>query len=793
MDSSVNRTVDTLWEDVRKFQLELKSMETSLPEELFNEYSKELNELENELRGLPDGTSPFFIQDFLGRLVSFELKLKGPSNRNLNEITKTANRTKFEEGLAGIEERLNNGDSDAEALLSLAEERWYKIKDSYDNAESSKILEKIAELHLKVFIKKVQVNREVDVLNLPKIKTHEECLAIINMLTNKSVDAVSQMQIDNFLDEIMIRTENGIEVNRDRLKELLVTEKFWEVLSDTKGIRIKGETIKKEEPVKNDEVVPQDNNDEKLKYIAKKYKVKYKKLKEAEDETVLIIKNERGRFIITTELTSDNVRNAVVAMSHGVIQEVPEEERKIIETTEYDRKVERISKKYGIPVSKLDPGKYRATFIYTDAYDVYRTFKLNKNFKMGYYNGEFVGPSDIVAVIMNRDLLVVKEHELEGLYRLHTSDLVLPENVQKIGFAAFGGLTFMWADGETLEIPENTDVDEYAFGMNNTRHVKIKRIKVEEREGIKISEYDRKLQMMSEELDLPLVSLNPGKYRKIVVTFGGGALRLNNVSNEVASNKIIAVIMNRNESTIFENEFEDTTWLKLDKLVLPENLQHIGRRAFHNSNIKGTLELPDYVVVSDDAFDSDITIKRISTKKEETKHEEMDIYKKQVMELAQKYDIDVANLYPGDYRMTVICRSVSEPPYPLHVNKIGKDEHGIENIIAVIFNRDLTETKTDECSYLPALTDVVFGDKLKVIDYNSFFRTGLKGEIVLPESVHVVGGGAFDSCDKLEKVIVPNKDCKVYYNNPKIVIQKEGRRCRDLNNSSPNDGNIGEH
>ena len=91
----------------------------------------------------------------------------------------------------------------------------------------------------------------------------------------------------------------------------------------------------------------------------------------------------------------------------------------------------------------------------------------------------------------------------------------------------------------------------------------------------------------------------------LIAGFECGQNALNNVSNEVASNKIIAVIMNRNESTIFENEFEDTTWLKLDKLVLPENLQHIGRRAFHNSNIKGTLELPDYVVVSDDAFDSD--------------------------------------------------------------------------------------------------------------------------------------------------------------------------------------------
>jgi len=83
---------------------------------------------------------------------------------------------------------------------------------------------------------------------------------------------------------------------------------------------------------------------------------------------------------------------------------------------------------------------------------------------------------------------------------------------------------------------------------------------------------------------------------------------------------------------------------------------------------------------------------------------------------------------------------------------IFQDTHYLTEIV---FGDKVEAIPAGICSDANSLTSVTFPSQLKKIGGSAFYKTKIK-DIVLPETVNYIGGGAFAECDSIKSFTIPN-------------------------------------
>lgn len=163
-----------------------------------------------------------------------------------------------------------------------------------------------------------------------------------------------------------------------------------------------------------------------------------------------------------------------------------------------------------------------------------------------------------------------------------------------------------------------------------------------------------------------------------------------------------------------------------DELVLPESLERLSPSAFEESNVKGDIEINGNV----------------------------DIY--------DNIDVDAARTFPTGKRIF------------LHTN-----------IQSLTFQSGIEEICEKFAYHCESLKSVTFADTVKIIGNSAFAGSGLTGDLVIPESVEKIEEDAFNRAPVkaidlgdigLSNIIVENKDAKLQLSKRAFANLKYGTR-----------------
>lgn len=103
------------------------------------------------------------------------------------------------------------------------------------------------------------------------------------------------------------------------------------------------------------------------------------------------------------------------------------------------------------------------------------------------------------------------------------------------------------------------------------------------------------------------------------------------------------------------------------------------------------------------------------------------------------------------------CIGLTNVVFPVGLQTIGQRAfYGCSNLTDAVFQSGLVTIDQEAFSGCSKLTNVVFPNGLETIGINAFFGcSSLNCDLIIPETVTGIGGGAFENCTSLSKVKTP--------------------------------------
>lgn len=144
----------------------------------------------------------------------------------------------------------------------------------------------------------------------------------------------------------------------------------------------------------------------------------------------------------------------------------------------------------------------------------------------------------------------------------------------------------------------------------------------------------------------------------------------------------------------------------------------------------------------------------------------------------------------GNYAFSY-CNNLTDAELPKTLTKTGNGVfQGCKKLERVKFPTDLNEIGWHAFYGCNKLTDVILPNTVTTIEYKAFFDCSAWGsELSIPESVEVIGTGAFSGCN-IDNISVDSSNLN-YYSENQCLIDKNGALLLGTNNSIiPSNGTV---
>ncbi len=324
--------------------------------------------------------------------------------------------------------------------------------------------------------------------------------------------------------------------------------------------------------------------------------------------------------------------------------------------------------------------------------------------------GPWRGNSSITKVIIPDNVTLIGEQLFENCVNL--KEVVLPKNLETIGDNAFYGCNSVEKISISNENPNFKVVDGVLF----------------DKEGKNLLWY-------------PAGAQN----KEYTIPEGTTEIKANAFKNCIALER---VNFPTTLATIKPGAFMGC--LNLQKITLPDSVTYMGKDAFSNCIRLDTIKMPPYVYLHGNPFNNTAFYNNNAN------WEEGGLYINNHL-IAVKDDVEEYTIKPDTISIAgevfAGTKNLKRITIPGSVKCIGDMVFANNSTIEEVIIEEGLEIIGNRAFYWSRIENITLPQSLKIIGGEAFYSSRLKS-IVIPDNVIDIGEGAFESCYKLESVVL---------------------------------------